>query len=182
MLCARELCLAPYAMRRGNLAVPALPACWAVQSAVDKHSSSQPAAVHDSCVTPLRNRLQEAAIPSIPVTSVAGAQADGYTLIDVRPPADFEAYHPPGAVSVPLFGPIKLDSPSKFLKQLLYSANGMQGTDENVNFVEQARRVAASVATICATISCSGCRSALCSAQCCVTAALSRPSVRAKRL
>ena len=76
---------------------------------------------------------------TVSVEEVAGLQAAGYTLLDVRPAEEFEESHPPGAVSVPLFGPIKVDSPSKLLKQLMYSANGMKGTDENVNFVEEAR-------------------------------------------
>lgn len=71
------------------------------------------------------------------VEDVAGLQSAGYTLLDVRPAEEFVESHVPGSVSVPLFGPIKVDSPSKLLKQLMYSANGMKGTDENVNFVEE---------------------------------------------
>jgi hypothetical protein len=55
----------------------------------------------------------------------------------VRPVEDFNAFHAPGSVNVPLFGPITVDSPSKLMKQLLYSFNGMKGTDENPKFLEQ---------------------------------------------
>jgi len=79
---------------------------------------------------------QAAAIPSISVASVAAKQAEGYVFVDVRPAEDFEAFHAVGSVSVPLFGPITLDSPSKLMKQLLYSFNGMKGTDENPRFLE----------------------------------------------
>jgi hypothetical protein len=40
---------------------------------------------------------------------------------------------------VPLFGPVVLDSPAKFLKKALYAFNGMEGTDENETFVDEAR-------------------------------------------
>jgi rhodanese-related sulfurtransferase len=78
-------------------------------------------------------------VKTVSVQEVAGMQAAGYTLLDVRPAEEFEESRAPGAVSVPLFGPIQLDSPSKLLKQLMYSANGMKGTDENVKFVEEVR-------------------------------------------
>ena len=74
---------------------------------------------------------------TVSVEEVAGLQSAGWTLLDVRPAEEFVESHAPGSVSVPLFGPIKVDSPSKLLKQLMYSANGMKGTDENVNFVEE---------------------------------------------
>ena len=54
--------------------------------------------------------------------------------------AEFEQYAAPTSKNVPLFGPIVVDSPAKAMKQLLYSFNGMKGTDENVKFLEEARR------------------------------------------
>ncbi len=71
------------------------------------------------------------------------ARAEGYTFIDVRPAEEFKDYHAPNSLNVPLFGPIIMDSPSKMMKQLLYSFNGMKGTDENVRFLEQARAASA---------------------------------------
>lgn len=71
------------------------------------------------------------------MSSVAAKAAEGYTLIDVRPVEDFNAFHAPGSVNVPLFGPITVDSLSKLMKQALYSFNGMKGTDENPKFLEQ---------------------------------------------
>jgi len=56
----------------------------------------------------MQSLLKQAAVPSVGVASVAEAQADGYVLVDVRPAEDFEQYHAPGAVSVPLFTPIKV--------------------------------------------------------------------------
>ena len=76
-------------------------------------------------------------MPSISVSSVAAKQAEGYVFVDVRPAEDYAIFHAPGSVNVPLFGPITMDSPAKLMKQLLYSFNGMKGTDENPRFLEE---------------------------------------------
>ena len=68
---------------------------------------------------------------------MAAKQAEGYVFVDVRPAEDYAIFHAPGSVNVPLFGPIALDSPAKLMKQLLYSFNGMKGTDENPRFLEE---------------------------------------------
>lgn len=67
--------------------------------------------------------------------------SQGYRLLDVRPPEEYEAYHVAGSVNVPLFAPIKVDSISKAMKQALYAFNGMKGTDENVNFIRDVQAV-----------------------------------------
>jgi rhodanese-related sulfurtransferase len=81
--------------------------------------------------------LREQGVRSVAVTSVVAEQSRGYTLLDVRPKEDFEAFHPPTAIHVPLFVEIQLDSPAKLIKAALYAFNGMKGTDENTQFVEQ---------------------------------------------
>ena len=68
---------------------------------------------------------------------MAAKQAEGYVFVDVRPAEDYAIFHAPGSVNVPLFGPITMDSPSKVMKQLLYTFNGMKGTDENPRFLEE---------------------------------------------
>ena len=89
----------------------------------------------------LRARRRSAHAPplpfSAPLTRTPVRRLQGYRLLDVRPAEEFDAFHVPGSVSVPLFAPIKIDSVQKALKQLLYAANGMKGTDENVNFVQE---------------------------------------------
>lgn len=77
--------------------------------------------------TEVQAALNKAGLRSVAVDAVETLLADGFTLVDVRPRADFEAYHAPGSVSVPLFGPIVLDSPAKFAKRLLFAMNGMPG-------------------------------------------------------
>jgi hypothetical protein len=94
---------------------------------------------HRADAATLPHTAQAADVRSIAAPAVAQAQADGFTLIDVRPAEEYEECHPPGALSVPLFGPIVIDSPAKFMKQALFSFNGMKGTDENPKFLAQAR-------------------------------------------
>ena len=84
----------------------------------------------------MQSKLKQEVIRSVPVSEVAALQSS-YTLLDVRPAEDYVLFHPPSAVSVPLFGEIKVDSPAKLLKAALYAFNGMKGTDENELFVEQ---------------------------------------------
>ena len=85
----------------------------------------------------LRRRLCVAAALSAP----APAQ-------DVRPAEEFEAFHAPGAVNVPLFVPVSGTSPDKLLKQFLFAINGVKGTDENPNFLADAERAAPSKSNV----------------------------------
>lgn len=63
-------------------------------------------------------------------------QAAGYTLVDIRPTKDFEEYHAPGAVNVPLFRDIQGWDAGKLMRRLAYAANGMGGSEENPEFVD----------------------------------------------
>lgn len=62
---------------------------------------------------------------------------------DIRPTADFEAYHIPGSKNVPMFIPIEAGGDvSKMMKQFIYAINGVKGVDENPKFIEQMREIA----------------------------------------
>lgn len=90
----------------------------------------------------MQSLLKDKNVRSVQLEDVSKAQADGFTLIDCRPAEEFAEYHVASSVNVPLFGPINIDSPAKLMKQLLFSFNGMKGTDERATFCADVAAVA----------------------------------------
>ena len=66
-----------------------------------------------------------------------------WVLVDVRPPPQYEAAHPEGAVSVPLYQPLDWSKPDlgKVLKFVAYATNGVTAVEPNPQFAEQLKAV-----------------------------------------
>ena len=77
-----------------------------------------------------------------PGDAIDAVALDKAVLVDVRLGSDFEKVHAEGAIGVPLFQPISGFSPKSVLKSLLYASQGIQGVEENPDFVSEVVRIA----------------------------------------
>ncbi|CAG9461018.1 unnamed protein product [Pedinophyceae sp. YPF-701] len=86
--------------------------------------------------------LKAANLQFVSVDKVASMSKGGGTIIDVRPPADYEAGHIPGSVSVPLYQPISGWSVRQIWRRAGFAFFGVfNGTEPNPNFVKDVQEV-----------------------------------------
>mmetsp|Transcript_35099 Transcript_35099/g.88868 ORF Transcript_35099/g.88868 Transcript_35099/m.88868 type:complete len:262 (-) Transcript_35099:1227-2012(-) len=84
----------------------------------------------------VRTALKEAGVKFLSPQEVAFAAERGVPVVDVRPSADYDKGHLPGAKSVPLYQPITGWDPAKVARRVGYALFGvLNGTEVNPNFV-----------------------------------------------
>jgi len=76
---------------------------------------------------------------SVSATEVMELMEKGYIFLDVRPNDEYEAFHPVGAKSVPLYQTIEGASAKQLVRKSLYAMQAVKPVEENPDFIEQAK-------------------------------------------
>ncbi|KAF5837554.1 Rhodanese-like domain-containing protein [Dunaliella salina] len=86
----------------------------------------------------IQSTLREANVKLLSAQELTFARERGVPIIDIRPPAEYEQAHIPGAVNVPFYQPITGWSAMKIARRAGYALFGvLNGTEVNQEFTQQ---------------------------------------------
>mmetsp|Transcript_13113 Transcript_13113/g.35704 ORF Transcript_13113/g.35704 Transcript_13113/m.35704 type:complete len:261 (-) Transcript_13113:477-1259(-) len=86
----------------------------------------------------IKSTLREANVKLLSAQELTFARERGVPIIDIRPPADYEQAHIPGAQNVPFYQPITGWSAMKIARRAGYALFGvLNGTEVNQEFTQQ---------------------------------------------